>query len=105
MIVEAEIALQRAVSLKPENPKAHNQLGNVYMYRKQFDIAEKHYRLAIEYDPQYAQAFYNLSLILASQHRYEEQKDALKKFIEHAPPQLANQKQAALVRLQSLPSD
>jgi tetratricopeptide (TPR) repeat protein len=75
------------------------------MYRKQFDIAEKHYRLAIEYDPQYAQAFYNLSLILASQHRYEEQKDALKKFIEHAPPQLANQKQAALVRLQSLPSD
>jgi hypothetical protein len=105
LIVEAEMALQRAVSLKPENPKAHNQLGNVYMYRKQFDIAEKHYRLAIEYDPQYAQAFYNLSLILASQHRYEEQKDALKKFIEHAPPQLANQKQAALVRLQSLPSD
>jgi hypothetical protein len=105
VIVEAEIALQRAVSLKPENPKAHNQLGNVYMYRKQFDSAEKHYRLAIEYDPQYAQALYNLSIILASQHRYEEQKDVLRKFIEHAPPQLAKQKQAALVKLQSLPSD
>jgi hypothetical protein len=102
LINEAKLALQTAVGLEPENPKAHNQLGNVYLLEKQLIVAEEHYRLAIKYDPEYAQALYNLSIILASQHRYDEQIQILEHFVEVAPPQLYEHKQSALIELSRL---
>ena len=96
MIQESRVALERAVVLQPADAKAHNQLGNVYMYIKQLDLAEKQYRLAIQYDPEYGLALYNLSLILGSQQRYAEQKEVLQQFIEHAEPGLEKQKQWAI---------
>jgi hypothetical protein len=98
-IQQSRIALERAVALEPEHAQAHNQLGNVYMLMQLLERAEKHYRLAVKYDSEYAMALYNLSLILASQQRYEEQKEVLRQFVEHAPPNLEKQKQWAITYL------
>ena len=92
MFGEARIALEKAISIKPDDSESHNQLGNVYMAEKQQRAAEKQYRLAIEHNAENAEAFYNLSVLLSQQRRYQEQREMLEKFIEHAPPHLEKQK-------------
>jgi len=58
--------------------------------------AERHYRLAIEYDPSNAEALFNLANLLFVQRRYTEQRIVLEQFVLHAPPYLEQQKQSAL---------
>jgi tetratricopeptide (TPR) repeat protein len=93
---ESRIFFEKAVSIKPDDSESHNQLGNVYMLQKQQHVAEKHYRLAIEHDAENAEAYYNLSVLLSQQQRYQEQREMLEQFIEKAPPHLEKQKQWAI---------
>ena len=77
-------------------PSHTNQLGNIYMLEKQQHAAERQYRLAIENNAENAEAYYNLSVLLSQQQRYQEQREILEQFIEKAPPYLEKQKQWAI---------
>jgi hypothetical protein len=94
--VEARVVFEKAASIKPDDSETHNQLGNVYMVEKQQRAAEEQYRLAIQYDAENAEAYYNLSMLLSQQGRYQEQSEMLEKFIQIAPSYLDKQKQWAI---------
>lgn len=96
---EAGDALEQAIRIWPESSAAHNQLGNVYLMKAQPLRAERHYRQAVQYDPQNAEALFNLASVLMSQGRYDEQRELLRRFVEMAPPHLGEQKQWALRQL------
>ena len=96
LLGEAKTALEQAAVLRPDDSETHNQLANVLMMQKQMESAEVHYRLAVKYNPQNAEALFNLASILEAQHRYDEQKNVLEQFVQFAPPYLERQKQWAL---------
>jgi tetratricopeptide (TPR) repeat protein len=68
-LTEAKVALERAIRIRPDSSLAHNQLANIYLLTNQPQPAEDHYRLAVEYDSENAEALFNLSNILMSQGR------------------------------------
>jgi Tfp pilus assembly protein PilF len=90
-LTEAKVALERAIRIRPDSSLAHNQLANIYLLTNQPQPAEDHYRLAVEYDSENAEALLNLSNVLMSQ--------GLERFIQVAPPYLEEQKQWALRQL------
>jgi tetratricopeptide (TPR) repeat protein len=92
----ARIALERALSLDPEHSEAHNQLGNVYWIGNRQQVAERHYRLAVDLNPENAEALFNLAGVLQSQRRFAEQREVLERFVLHAPPYLESEKQWAI---------
>lgn len=96
MLNEAKIVLERALSLKPGHSEAHNQLATVYLTGKQPQVAERHYRLAVQLNPENAEALFNLAVLLQSQRRFQEQREILEQFVLHAPPYLEPQKQWAI---------
>lgn len=96
---EAKAALEQAIRIWPDSSLAHNQLGTVYLITGRPGLAEQYYRLAIEYDPENAEALLNLAGVLMSQGRYEEERELLERFIQVAPPYLEEQKQWALQQL------
>lgn len=53
-------ALQYAVQLAPDNVQAHDNLGNAWQSKKEFDHAIVCYVRAIELDPAFAQAYNNM---------------------------------------------
>ncbi len=99
MFVEAQTALEQAIRIWPDSTLAHNQLGIVYQMTSRTQQAEQYYRLAIEYDPENAEALFNLAGLLMSQGRYREQRELLEQFVQIAPPYLEEQKQWALRQL------
>ncbi|MDH4005657.1 MAG: hypothetical protein OEV32_12510, partial [Gammaproteobacteria bacterium] len=98
-LTEAKVALERAIRIRPDSSLAHNQLANIYLLTNQPQPAEDHYRLAVEYDSENAEALLNLSNVLMSQGRSAEQQEMLERFIQVAPPYLEEQKQWALRQL------
>ena len=48
----------------PTPPKRHNNLGNVYVAQKKFDLAEKEFRTVLRLDPANRDAHYNLGVML-----------------------------------------
>jgi tetratricopeptide (TPR) repeat protein len=51
----------------PQQIRSHMLLGTIYDMQKRFDLSEKHYRKAIEIDPDFAPAANNLAYLLASE--------------------------------------
>jgi Tfp pilus assembly protein PilF len=96
---EARVTLELAIQIRPESSLAHNQLGNVYLMTSEPQRAEQYYRLAVKYDPENAEALFNLAGVLMSQGRYGEQRQFLERFVQVAPPYLEEQKQWALQQL------
>ena len=61
---EAAIAgFKHCLELKPNQPWAHNNIGDCYRLRKRYQQAEKHLRRALELDDQFAPAYFNLALL------------------------------------------
>ncbi len=60
------------VELQPGNPRAHNNLGLEYRNQQKLDMAEKHFRQALQLNPLYWQAAYNLGLIFEAQGKLSE---------------------------------
>ena len=56
---EAQLALQKAIEKKPDDPRLHNELGFVYMTRGYYEQAFNSYNRAIQLDPYYLEAYYN----------------------------------------------
>ena len=96
---EAKEVLERAITIKPQHSQVHNQLANVYLLTNDHSTAEQHYRLAVENDPRNAEALFNLASIYAAQGDRVEQRKMLEKFVQYAPPHLAEQKKWAIMFL------
>ena len=48
----------------PRHTEAHYNLANLYFDQNDFRLAQLHFELAIEFDPAFANAFFNLALAL-----------------------------------------
>ena len=60
---EAISLLENAKSLEPKIPETYGKLGEVYLQRGQYLLAEKNLRKAIELNPQYVTAIRNLGVV------------------------------------------
>lgn len=69
-----------------ENPsfgKAYNHLGWMYETKFQdFTKAEEHYKKALELSPNYPSVYYNYSIILSTQQRWDDLNDLLEKALK-----------------------
>lgn len=61
-LYDAEVRLRDCLERDPTNVKAHNNIGALYLERKQPDEAEVWFRTATELDPAFAPAHLNLAL-------------------------------------------
>jgi tetratricopeptide (TPR) repeat protein len=62
-------AIDQYTAILEKNPKQagpHMLLGTIYDMQKQFDLSEKHYRAALDINPQFAPAANNLAYLLSS---------------------------------------
>jgi len=85
---EQEEALQvaeRALKVSPEFSILHNNLGLIYRRSDQFELAEKHYKLAIEYDSQQDAPYVNLAQLYRQQGKEEEAIDQFRASIAARP--------------------
>ena len=64
---KAESAMQKAVALRPTEPKYHNNLGLIYGHQRRFEDAWNEFRLAAGE----ADACYNLAFVKASLNDFE----------------------------------
>lgn len=62
--------LLEALRLNPKNVKAHYALAFVYQGRRMMDKAIEHYRIAINYNKDYSEAYNNLGVIYLERHQF-----------------------------------
>lgn len=73
--------LQQILSEDPTFGKAYNHLGWLNETKfKNFNEAEKYYKLALQYAPEYTAAYKNYAILLSTLNKY----DALKDLLEQA---------------------
>ncbi len=68
----------RAYEISPDDPMVNNALALFYTVEGDNELVEKHYRMAIESNPDYSQARHNFASYLYSQKRYAEAAEQLK---------------------------
>ncbi|MDD5005854.1 MAG: tetratricopeptide repeat protein [Candidatus Omnitrophica bacterium] len=61
----------KAIYIKPNYAKAHNNLGTVYAQRRDYARAEEEYNTAVAIDPNYSIALKNLAVMYAERKDYE----------------------------------
>lgn len=69
----------------PGDPTIHNDLGNLLMLARDFAAAEAAYRRALEIDVEYADAWFNLGLLLEQTDRGGEALDVYRALIDLEP--------------------
>lgn len=60
---DAEDVLREALKVNEQNPYAHNSLGVALREQGDFEQAKTHYQRAIELDPRYARAHFNMGVL------------------------------------------
>ena len=78
---KAEIAVRKAVALRPTEPRYHDNLGLIYGNQRRFDDAWNEFRLA----GGEADAFYDLAFIKASLNDFEGAKACLRRALSVDP--------------------
>ena len=63
--VDAIAQYEALLAQNPKQARPHMMLGIIYERRKKFDISEKHYRNALDINPEFVPAANNLAYILA----------------------------------------
>jgi tetratricopeptide (TPR) repeat protein len=81
----AETLWITAVSARPENPRAHNNLGRAIHQAGRAAEAVPHYRRALELDGHYSQAHFNLGVALADLGRSDEAIERYRRALELNP--------------------
>ena len=75
----------RVLELEPEHAAAHINLGTLYYNRRNFAVAEKHYRLAVKAQPRYALAYFDLGNVLDETGQIQDAISAYRTAIRLAP--------------------
>ncbi len=78
----ARAKFESAGRLDARNPEILNQIAITHFGRGNYGQAEKHYRRALDADPEFTSAHYNLACVLAKQGRSKEALRALRRAIE-----------------------
>jgi len=76
---------QETIRIKPNFSKAHNNLANIFIGRKEYDKALRHFNIAIKVKPGYHKALSNRAFALAQLGRIDEAIEGYKKAIESKP--------------------
>ena len=76
-------AFQQSLELQPNNEKAHLYLGCIAGLGNRFEQSEKHFLSAIQLDPNFADAYFNLSAIYIKQGRKQDAQSFYKKALDH----------------------
>ncbi len=71
-ISEAIAAFNSALALKPNDPRALCNLGNSFYALKDYDIAFKNYRLAVQADSTFGEGYYYIGIAFADAGMYRE---------------------------------
>jgi Tfp pilus assembly protein PilF len=72
-IGEAFTKLTSIIQEMPDFGKAYNHIGWIYETKyKDFPNAEKYYKQAIEYAPDYSAGYYNYAVVLSSLQKWDE---------------------------------
>ena len=95
MYQEAVEVLEKSLSIKEDQPYAHDALGWAHYGLQQYDQAETAFRRAIELLSDYADAYYGLGLTLEAKGNIDEARQAYQTALDHGSPFA----QAALDRL------
>lgn len=82
---EAAALFSCAIDSNPNEPAAHNNLGNVLKDLKRFDDALSSYDQAIKLKPDYAEAYYNRGIALKELNRWDEALDSYDRAINLKP--------------------
>jgi len=81
----SETLWRTAVAARPQNPRAHNNLGQAIHLSGRPGDAMPHYRKALELDAQYSQAHFNLGVALADLGRADEAMECYRRALELNP--------------------
>lgn len=76
---------QGALKIAPDYYPAHNNLGSLYLGKKDFNSAEEQFRDAIRLRQDDAQAYFNLGNVLMLTGRYPESETAVASGLQHSP--------------------
>jgi tetratricopeptide (TPR) repeat protein len=75
-VLDAAYAMAaRALELDPQESRGHRALANIWLYRRDYDAAEHHFRRALELNPNDADHMMGVGYILALRGRPEEALD------------------------------
>ncbi|MFU8806798.1 MAG: tetratricopeptide repeat protein [Bradymonadaceae bacterium] len=78
--------LREAIKHDPNYPEPHYYLGQIYHLRlREIDNAERHYRQALELEPENAQYAYRLGTVLAIQEKNEEAVQTFRRSVNAMP--------------------
>jgi len=81
-IDRARPALLRALELNPRSPEANVLMGLLNESQNDYVLAERHYQLALEVEPDNSQALNNYGSFLFARGRYEEAVKVLRRLVE-----------------------
>ena len=82
---EAEKIYLDVLAVKPGDPYARIDLGNIYINRNQVNEAAAEYETALKYNPGLVEAYYNLGVAFLKLNRPEEAKRSWQKALELNP--------------------
>ncbi len=78
-------SFKRAIRFDRLNAEAHNNLGDLYYFKKYYQPAEKEYKFAIELNPYYADAYNNLGLVYLNKKNYDAAQKEFSKALKLKP--------------------
>lgn len=76
---------EQAIALKDNDGVLLHDYGVALSAAKQYAEAEPHFRRAIELEPYFATAYYNLAVALDRQEKFSEAREAYREFLKRAP--------------------
>ncbi len=81
----AVLAFEQAVVLAPEAPQSYNDLGEAYRKAGEPAKAVEAFTRATTLDHNYANAYYNLAVVLTQEERWKEAQAALEQYLSIVP--------------------
>jgi len=82
-IGEALRLLNEIITEMPNYGRAHNHIGWIYETKySDYSCAEKHYKAALEFNPEYIAIYYNFAILLSTLNKYDELEALLQKALQ-----------------------
>ena len=81
----AEVYLNQAIKIAPNDAEAYNLFGNLSMLKNDFDLGLKYFKKSILLDKDYFKNYYDIAVCYFALNNYEEAKTNAKKSLELNP--------------------